>query len=154
MMAAKSRSVFFAIAVAIVFLCADCVALPSSSADQAPLAIQAPQSAGRSFLRSEPPEKPAWIDTPPKGTEELFFVGVSRLHSAVADARGAARENAFNQVLRFYGEFIQASATEKTSFAGTSRDVINELVSREEEITRFAQAVVSQIGTDKYYTEV
>jgi hypothetical protein len=90
----------------------------------------------------------------PLSDRAVNFVGVSRPRSAAADARDDARENAFIQVMRFYGAFLRSSAVERTSFTGSSGETIAALIRREEEISNFAQAVVSQVGTDRYYTEV
>jgi hypothetical protein len=108
----------------------------------------------RRLIRAEPELKPDWITTIPESEEELFFVGVSRFLSTAADARNAAREDAFIQIMRFYGEFIRSEAVEKASFTGSSSDTIAAWINREEEISNFAQAVVSQVGTGHYYTEI
>lgn len=147
-----------------IFVLYACVSTPVSvpaSADprqnEGRLETHESQKSGRAerrLIRAEPEQKPAWIGTIPKTGEELFFVGVSRAFATAADARNDARENAFIQVMRFYGEFIQSSAVEKTYFTGSSAETITALINREEEISNFAQAVVSQIGTDSYYTEI
>ncbi|MDR1957186.1 MAG: hypothetical protein LBQ30_10080, partial [Treponema sp.] len=98
--------------------------------------------------------KPGWVDVTPKSDRELFFIGVSRACSNAADARKAAREDAFNQVLRYYGEYIQAASVEKTSTVGNTADTLDSYLEREEELIHFAQGVVSQVGMDRYYTEV
>jgi hypothetical protein len=131
-----------------------CVSVPPlKTTGPAPVAQPAP-AARKTLLRSEPQEKPGWVATVPKSDTELFFVGTSLEYDTVARARDAARENAFNQVLKFYGEFIQAQSSNASSFTGSSSDTIATLIKNEEEIMRFAQAVVSQVGADKYYTEV
>jgi hypothetical protein len=79
---------------------------------------------------------------------------VSRSHDTEADARDAAREDAFTQIVKYYGQYIQAAGIEKSSLAGRAGDILDPYIEREEEITRFAQALVSQVGADKYYTEV
>jgi hypothetical protein len=124
----------------------------SSGGDTPPKAER--DAVRRALSRTEPAEKPAWVDTAPKSAGELYFVGVSRAYSSAADARNAAREDAFNQVLKYYGEYIQASSVEKTTVTGNTSDTLNSYLEKEEDITRFAQAVVSQVGTDRYYTEV
>jgi hypothetical protein len=108
----------------------------------------------RFLIRTEPGLQPDWKDTLPKSEGELFFVGVSKFFGTAAEARDNARENAFIQVMRFYGEFIRSRAVEKSSFAGSSAETLAALIIREEEISNFAQAVVSRIGTDRYYTEI
>jgi hypothetical protein len=108
----------------------------------------------RRLIRTEPDPAPSWKDNPPRSQEELFFVGLSRSFGTAAEARNNARENAFTQIMRFYGEFIRSSAVERSSVSGSSAETIAALVDREEEIMNFAQAVVSQVGTDGYYTEI
>jgi hypothetical protein len=108
----------------------------------------------RRLLRTEPESAPAWKNTPPASGEEIYFIGVSRFLATAAEARNDARENAFIQVMRFYGEFIQSTAVERSSIKGSSAETLAALVDREEELTNFAQAVVSQVGTGGYYTEI
>ncbi|MDR1398940.1 MAG: hypothetical protein LBJ41_03350 [Treponema sp.] len=148
---------FLSLAGIVLYACASYPVSTSSRPNEERLETHDSQrsvSAEQRLIRTEPEQKPAWIDTLPKTGEELFFVGVSRAFATAADARNDARENAFIQVMRFYGEFIQASAVEKTYVTGNSAETITALINREEEISNFAQAVVSQIGTGRYYTEV
>jgi hypothetical protein len=108
----------------------------------------------RTLLRTQPDIKPAWVDVIPKSDTEIFFVGVSRGFSSAAEARADARENAFNQVVKFYGDFIQNTSYEKTSTSGSAGETLSSFIQAEREITSFAQAVVSQVSTDQYYTEI
>jgi hypothetical protein len=132
-------------------------AVPAYTADR-PAALTPPTAEPaaprRVLVRTEPGEKPGWVDAIPKNADELYFTGVSRAFSSAADARNAARENAFNQVLKYYGEYIQASSVEKRTTAGNTANTLNSYLEKEEDITRFAQAVVSQVGADRYYTEI
>jgi hypothetical protein len=106
-------------------------------------------AARHTLARTKPAgPKPGWVDATPKSDSEFFFTGVSRAYSSAADARNAAREDAFNQVLKYYGEYIQASSMEKTRTAGNTANTLNSYLEKEADITRFAQAVVSQMGTD------
>jgi hypothetical protein len=114
----------------------------------------APVPETRILLRSDPSEKPEWVDTVPQSETEFFFIGTSQPFDTAANARDNARENARNQVLRFYGEFIESRAIARTSISGSTRDTLESYVNREDEIRSFAQNVISQIGTDRYYTEV
>jgi hypothetical protein len=108
----------------------------------------------RELIRTEPAEAPDWRNNPPQNGAEIYFVGVSRVFDTAADARNAARDDAFSQIVKYYGQSIQIKANEKTTVSGSSGDVLIPYIEQEEEITRFAQAVVSQVGADKYYTEV
>jgi hypothetical protein len=71
---------------------------------------------------------------------------VSRAYDTAADARNAARENAFTQVVQYYGQYIRAAGIERSSLSAGSGDVLSPYIEREEEITRFAQSAVSQVG--------
>lgn len=136
---------------AVILLFISCATGGKGPASQA--APSAP-AAARTFLRSEPGPKPDWTDTTPKNNAELYFIGVSGGYAEATEARGAARENAFNQILKYYGEFIQAGGTTHTSAAGLSSETLDPYIVREEEIARFAQAIVQQVAADKYYTEI
>jgi hypothetical protein len=94
------------------------------------------------------------MPNPPKSAEEIYFVGVSRAYDTVADARNAAREDAFTQIVRYYGQYIRAAGVEKSSLSDSSGSILTPWIEREEEITRFAETVVSQVGADQYFTEV
>jgi hypothetical protein len=108
----------------------------------------------RRLIRVEPAQAPEWRNNPSQNGTEISFVGVSRFYDTEADARNAAREDAFTQIVKYYGQYIQATSIEKASLAGRGDDILNPYIEREEEITRFAQTVVSQVGADRYYTEV
>jgi hypothetical protein len=112
---------------------------------------QAPQRDLSRPVRTVPADKPVWVgdqgglDTP----EEKFFVGKSPgKYTGESEAENAARENARSQVMQFYGESLQAAAFEKP-VAGLAG-----LLGKETEIQGYAQAAVSQAGTDNRYTEV
>jgi hypothetical protein len=89
----------------------------------------------------------------PQSAEDIFFVGISRRAGNASEARENARENAFTQVVKFYGEYIQSSESGKAAFTG-NLDNIETYMEHESEITTFAQTVVTQVSADKYYTEV
>jgi hypothetical protein len=107
----------------------------------------------RELLRTEPAQA-KWKGDLPKNGEEIYFVGVSRAYDTAADARNAAREDAFAQIVRYYGQYISTTGIEKSSFSGSSDEILTPYIEREEEITRFAAAVVSQVGADRYFTEI
>ena len=106
------------------------------------------------LLWSEPSIRPEWVDTVPQSATEFYFVGTSQPYDTAANARNDARQNAQNQVLKFYGEFIESKAIARTSISGSTRDTLDAFVNREEEIKSYAEYVISQIGTDRYYTEL
>jgi hypothetical protein len=124
----------------------------SASVPQAPIVPQA--SPARRYLdHAEPAEMPEWVPHVPQSETELYFVGASQGYSAIADVRENARADARNQVLKYYGQFLQARVIETTSFTSRADEAFISLVDGEEEIISFAQAIVSQVTADNYYTE-
>jgi hypothetical protein len=99
-------------------------------------------------------DRPDWVDIVPQSDTEFYFVGTSQPFDTAANARDNARENARNQVLSFYGQFIERRAIESGSMSGSTRDTLEVFVVREEEIRSFAENVISQVGVDRYYTEL
>jgi hypothetical protein len=114
----------------------------------------APQTENKVLLRSEPSEKPEWLHTVPQSNTELFFVGTSQPYDTAANARDNARESARNQVLKFSGEFIESRAIARASISGGTRDTLEGWINREDEFQSFAQSIVSEVSTTRYYTEV
>ena len=113
-----------------------------------------PSEETKIFLYSIPVERPDWVDKVPQSATEYYFVGTSQHFDNAANARNDAREDARNQVLKFYGEFIERQAIESGSMSGNTRDTLETFVVREDEIRSYAENVISQIGTDRYFTEV
>jgi hypothetical protein len=144
-----------ALVAAVILLAAVLGACATAGTQTVPARQAAVQGADtrRVLSRTEPAEKPLWVNTTPQSGTELYFTGISGMYGDAADARKAARDDAFNQVVRYYGEYIQTSSVEKTSAAGIEGS-LELYLAYEEDITRFAQAVVSQVGVDNYYTEV
>jgi len=108
----------------------------------------------RRLLYSIPAKRPVWVDIVPQSDTEFYFIGTSQHLNNAANARNDARENARNQILKFYGEFISRQAIESGSMRGNSLGTLDAFIIREEEINSYAENVVSQISTDFYYTEV
>jgi hypothetical protein len=108
----------------------------------------------RTLVRSEPAEKPEWVNIVPQSATEIFFVGTSQIFDTPANARDNARESARIQVLEYYGQVIEKQAVSLSAVSGSTRDTLAAYVVREDEIRTFAQNVVSEVGTLAYYTEM
>jgi len=99
-------------------------------------------------------DRPEWVDAVPQSTTEIYFTGTSQPYDTAANARDNARENARNQALKYYGEFIERQAIESGSMTGLTSDTFDAFIVREDEIRSYAENVISQVGTDRYYTEL
>jgi len=99
-------------------------------------------------------ERPDWVDNVPQNNSEFYFVGTSQPYDTVANARDNSREDARNQVLKFYGEFVERQARESGTMSGSTRDTLEAFIAREDEIRSYAENIISQVGTDRYYSEI
>ena len=108
----------------------------------------------RILLRTEPSQRPDWVDTIPQSDTEFYWVGTSQPFATAANARNNARENARNKALSFTGEFMQRQAVESGSISGSTGETLGSFVVREEEIISHAENIISQMGTRRYFTEV
>jgi hypothetical protein len=106
------------------------------------------------FIRSEPAALPAWRDAVPQSSTEIFFVGASGFLASVPDAREAARQDASAQIARFYGQFLQENMNVRSRYAESAGTALENLMQYDSDIASFAQAVVTQISADQYFTEV
>jgi len=98
-------------------------------------------------------EKPEWSFIVPQSETEQYFVGTSLPFETEAEARDNARQNALNQVLSFYGEVIVSWAKEHGTIDESTRNTLIGYVAFESGIVSYAENVVSQVNTVRYYTE-
>lgn len=105
------------------------------------------------LVASFPEQRPDWCDSIPAADTNLYFIGVSNYFSTETEARGDARSNAMNQMVKFYGTVIRSQSSEKKSVKALSSDVIDPYLEREELIQSFAQRYVSQVAAENYYVE-
>lgn len=105
------------------------------------------------LVASFPEQRPDWCDSIPASDANLYFIGVSNYFSTETEARGDARTNAMNQIVKFYGTVIKSQSNETKSVKALSSDVIDPYLEREELIQSFAQRYVSQVAAENYYVE-
>ena len=103
------------------------------------------------FVESFPPQRPEWVNSVPVSDESLFFIGVSSYLANETNARNGARNDALNQVVKYYGTVIQSKAQETKSSKNFSSEIINPYIEQEEIIQSFAQRYVSEILPENYY---
>jgi hypothetical protein len=106
------------------------------------------------LIRTDPETVPDWIASVPQSQSEIYFVGMSAPLSSEAAARDEARKDAVVQVSRFYGQFLQENLSVRSRYAEESGKVLADLTEADSDIAMFAQAVVTQINADSYFTEV
>lgn len=116
-------------------------------------AAEKPAARG-ALIRTDPEATPEWVHNVPKSSTELFFVGLSKNSPSAAAGRESARDDAMRQVARYYGEFLQSNLAIRSRYAQNNDVTLSDLTELDEDITSFAQAVVTQLSADRYFTEV
>lgn len=123
-----------------------------SSKKQSDLSVQENFSK-KVLVASFPSQRPDWCDSVPNSDDDLYFIGVSNYFTTESEARGDARNNAMNQIVKFYGTIIKNQSSETKSVKALSSDVIDPYLEREELIQSFAQRYISQVVAENYYVE-
>lgn len=106
------------------------------------------------LLRTEPAERPEWVNTVPEYENAVCFVGVSSRRGAIRDARDDAFVHALRQVARYCGVYISEKAIEISVWRGKSSDTVDPDVMKQCEFIAFIQTEVSGVGAEGYFTEV
>lgn len=105
------------------------------------------------FVESNPSQRPSWVDSVPSSDTHLYFIGTSNYLANETSARNDARQDAFSQIIKYYGTVIKSTASETKSVKALSSDVIDPYIESEELLQSFAERYVSEILTENYFTE-
>lgn len=105
------------------------------------------------FIESYPAARPQWTHTKPESKEKIYFIGVSHYFGSETEAREDARQNAYKQVVEYYGTIIKEQSIKQQAVKGLSSEVLNPYIEQEELLQSFAERYVSQILPENYYTE-
>jgi hypothetical protein len=76
-------------------------------------------------IRTEPAQRPTWIDVVPRTTGYLSFVGTSLRYATAAQARNNAQENGRQQLVDYYGTLMVNKGREFTATYGISNEVFS-----------------------------
>ncbi|GHT86314.1 hypothetical protein FACS1894137_11700 [Spirochaetia bacterium] len=104
-------------------------------------------------VRTEPAKKQAWVITPTKARDTLYFTGVSRAESTVSDAQAAARRNGAQQLVDYYGTFMKDAAVELVSRFGLANETFSPQVAEQDLHKRVSEALAQALMPEDYYTE-
>jgi hypothetical protein len=149
----KSKTVFWRLVPALFLLAGFCFSSCAGSPSASSGGRKPAANIGK-LIRTDPEEKPGWVTKVPQSANEIYFVGISDPAPALSEAREGAQRNATNQVSRFYGQFIQENMSIHSRYAEDTGVVLSDLTQIDSEVESFAQAVVTQIKTDQYFTQV
>ena len=92
-------------------------------------------------IRTEPAQRPGWVDIVPSSPTDLNFVGTSLRYVTAAQARDNAQENGRRQLVDYYGTLMVNKGREYTATYGISNEVFSPQVAAKQLNARIAQNV-------------
>jgi hypothetical protein len=148
------RAAFFA-ALAVVLVSVGCGSAPASAPAPVPAKSERELAIERAApIRTEPVQRPAWIDSVPRTTGFLNFVGTSLRYATAAQARNNAQENGRQQLVDYYGTLMVNKGREYTATYGISNEVFSPQVAAQQLNERIAQNVSQALDAREFYTQV
>jgi hypothetical protein len=148
------KKAFFGVIIAAVMIIA-ATGCGSSPAPAAPVRSERELAIERATpIRTEPALRPAWIDSVPRTTGVLSFVGTSTRWATAADARNNAQENGRQQLVDYYGTLMVNKGREFSATYGISSEVFSPQIAGQRLNERIAQNVSQALGAQEFFTQV
>ena len=108
-------------------------------------------------IRTEPAQRPAWVDTVPDSQTTLSFIGSAGRYATATGNTGArfyAEENGRTQLVDYYGTVMVNKARTYASTYGISSEVFAPQIAAQQLNERIAQNVSQALAPRSYYTLV
>jgi hypothetical protein len=108
-------------------------------------------------IRTEPSQKPAWVDVVPDSPSTLSFIGSAGRYATATGNSGAryyAEENGRTQLVDYYGTVMANKARTYIATSGISSDVFAPQIVGQQLNERIAQNVSQALAPREYYTLV
>jgi hypothetical protein len=140
----------FVLAAAMLAGCASKPVVQAKSARDVAIAQTTP-------IRTEPAQRPDWVDNVPDSPSTLSFIGSAGKYATATGNQGArffAEENGRTQLVDYYGTLM---ANQARTFAGTygiTSDVLAPQIAGQQLNERIAQNVAQALAPRNYYTLV
>lgn len=139
---------------AVMFL-AGCASAPAPAPASAPVKSERELAIERAApIRTEPAQRPGWIDTVPRSAAALNFVGTSLRYATAVQARDNAQENGRRQLIDYYGTVMANKGREYTAAYGISNEVFSPQIAAQQLNERIAQGVSQTLEAREFYTQV
>ena len=149
----SKQTVIFTVLAAAIIVVTGCVSQPVAEARSA----RAAAIEQATPIRTEPAQRPAWIDTVPDSPTSLSFVGTSERYATATGDRGArhfAEENGRTQLVDYYGTLMINKARAHAATYGITSDVLAPQIAAQQLNERLAQNVAQALAPRTYYTLV
>ena len=143
-------SLAMVLAVAVLIGCASKPEVQTKSARQAAIEQATP-------IRTEPAQKPAWVDVVPDSPSTLSFIGSAGKYATATGNSGArhfAEENGRTQLVDFYGTVMANKARTHAATFGITNEVLAPQIVGQQLNERIAQNVAQALAPREYYTLV
>jgi hypothetical protein len=108
-------------------------------------------------IRTEPEQRPVWVDTVPDSPTTLSFVGSAGRYATATGNTGAryyAEENGRTQLVDYFGTIMANQARTYAATYGISGDVLSPQSAGQQLNERIAQNVARALAPRGYYTVV
>lgn len=138
------------LAVAALVGCASKPAVQAKSARDAAIAQATP-------IRTEPAQRPEWVDNVPDSPSTLSFVGSAGKFATATGNTGAryyAEENGRTQLVDYYGTLMANKARTYAATYGITSEVLAPQIAGQQLNERLAQNVSQALAPRNYYTLV
>ena len=105
-------------------------------------------------IRTEPAQRPDWVDNVPDSPQRLSFIGSSDRYATAAGARSAAGENGRKQLVDYYGTLMVNQARTHSATYGITSDVFAPQIVGQRLDERISENVAQALAPRSYYTLV
>jgi hypothetical protein len=108
-------------------------------------------------IRTEPAQRPAWVDSVPDSPTTLSLIGSAGRYATATGNNGAryyAEENGRTQLVDYYGTLMVNQARTHAATYGITSDVLAPQIAGQQLNERIAQNVAQALAPRSYYTLV
>jgi hypothetical protein len=149
------KTALAALAVSLAAIMAACGSSPQTSEKtQDPQAARAQAIANSAPIRTEPAQRPTWVDETPRDARVQYFIGMGNRQYTANEARNAAYEDARRQLVDYYGTVMVNKGREYTATAGLSSETFDPQTVGQRLNERIAQNVSRALGDWSHFTQV
>lgn len=143
------KLLFVVAAITACVVIAGCESSPDTQADRArERALKALKP-----YKTEPAQRPSWVDNVPHTKTELVFVGLSTKWANEAEAKDKAQENGRNQLVKYFGTLITAQGRTAKATYGISSDVFTPQQVSQELEEYVAKGLSKKLAAHSFYVE-
>jgi len=138
----------FVLVAAVLAGCGSNPAAQAKSARQAAIEQSKP-------IRTEPAQRPAWVDVVPDSPSTLSFIGSAGKYATATGNQGArffAEENGRTQLVDYFGTVMVNKARTHAATYGITSEVLAPQIAGQQLNERIAQNVASSLAPREYYT--